>query len=1121
MNAQRCWRASIVLAAALAGHPTCEPDAAVAQPPRRGPRLFKDSRQALAAARAQGQSHISLVVAAVSGRTRSAAADARRLGGEIRYQDDEVGYLRVRLPLDAVTELTESAAVVAAAADWHIGQAPRLPSRTDTESTAHASAVQANGGSPQRARPARLPDSPLRNSYSPLPAIGAAALRAAHPTYDGRGVTIAVFDGNPDMLLPELQTAYSLDGRRIPKIAGVLNVTDPRDDAAHVPRWVDMAEEVHADASRIGWRGQTYTTPYSGRFRVGLFDERRFTRYSGNTARTLDIDFSGDRSDDDGRFAVLWDETSGDVWVDTNRNLTFLDERRLGDYRSRQVTGVFGKDDPSTAERETIGFTVQIEPQTRFISINPGIDEHATMILGAAVANREPSGRLAGIAPGARIVSVFYGSTMHGALEGLIRIFRDPAIDLIAFEQHTGMMTHSYLPSDGRHPFTVIVQRLAERYQKLMFVPGSNRPGVGLVAEDGNAPGIISVGAYQSRGSYSVNWGLELPGEDHLHYAGLSHGPSGSGALKPDLLAPTGLISTRVGFLPGEVRKGLYELPPGYTVAGGTSTAAPVAAGAAAVLLSATRQKGVPADGPRLKAALANSARFIPHLGAHEQGVGLIQIEPALALLGRAETAPLRITTRAPVRTALSAWLSSPHEGVGLYEREGWTAGQSGRRAVTFTRTTGPASPMAFTVKWIGNDGTFSSDASIVLPLGRSVALPVDVQVKTAGVHSAILVLEHPSIPGAAARVLCAIVAALPLHEGNGFSVSTKVSVPRASDRGVFVNVPPGAGALALSVASRSGPVRITLVSPYRQNLLPCVGPSAINLSAPPAPRCAIARPAPGVWEINLWDGDLTYGHAGAGVAQPRDITLTASVLGVDVDVSSDGGRDVAFRNRGAALEAAATTPSPLGSAYRTSRSIRPGAQHLYVVNVPEGARLLRAAVRSNDARDDLDIYLLACRTDESSPAERERQDRIGPGGDPASLCVPVAKDAANDARGEVDVAGPAPGKWVVVVDAYAVAGKAASYHYFDAFTDPGFGQLAAPDTPQRREAGGIWTTRSTARVMRSPDAPRELYGRLTVNAKDVVQALTDRHGQRSWAVPVGSLDLFLPGEMRSSGPSR
>src|SRR4029453_15636931 len=92
--------------------------------------------------------------------------------------------------------------------------------------------------------PPTISDYPLRNPYSPLADLNAKDLRTAHPTWDGRGTTIAVLDGNFDMLLPEFQTAYALDGKPVPKVADYLTSTDPRDDADLVPQWVSMQATV-------------------------------------------------------------------------------------------------------------------------------------------------------------------------------------------------------------------------------------------------------------------------------------------------------------------------------------------------------------------------------------------------------------------------------------------------------------------------------------------------------------------------------------------------------------------------------------------------------------------------------------------------------------------------------------------------------------------------------------------------------------------------------------------------------------------------------------------------------------------------------------------------------------
>ena len=139
----------------------------------------------------------------------------------------------------------------------------------------------------------------------------------------------------------------------------------------------------------------------------------------------------------------------------------------------------------------------------------------------------------------------------------------------------------------------LVAQRLTQKYDKLMFVPGNNAPAFGYIAEDGAAPGAMSIGGYQNRESYRMNLGVVPELEDNMHWGGLSHGPNGIGALKPDILAPSGQMGTDIGYvwrIPEQQKQGLYKLPAGYAVDGGTSTATPMAAGATSLVLSAAKQ---------------------------------------------------------------------------------------------------------------------------------------------------------------------------------------------------------------------------------------------------------------------------------------------------------------------------------------------------------------------------------------------------------------------------------------------------------------------------------------------------------------------------------------------------
>ncbi len=154
---------------------------------------------------------------------------------------------------------------------------------------------------------------------------------------------------------------------------------------------------------------------------------------------------------------------------------------------------------------------------------------------------------------------------------------------------------------------------------------------------------------YQSSQGLLTNYGVHVLRADNLLFAS-SFGPGVDGSLKPDLLAPSGALSTSVEFLPGGTLKGLYRLPPGYSVFSGTSCAAPMAAGAAALLVSAAKQKNVAHDAPSIYQALRASARFLDGVAAYRQGSGLIRVPEAwteLQSLAR-EGGPVRIRSILP-----------------------------------------------------------------------------------------------------------------------------------------------------------------------------------------------------------------------------------------------------------------------------------------------------------------------------------------------------------------------------------------------------------------------------------------------------------------------------------------
>ena len=187
----------IVITALGVGHAASRPSALArerqptAARTSRRPALFKDSRQAVAMARAQGRTHVVLLVAARQGATNDVARQAAQMGGDVRFRDDEVGYLRVRVPVDRATAFADFDRIEAAAVDVDDSYPIRLDeaethpaepsaSRESQDDSPHpAESPQAAARPQDEAWPPRLSDYPLRHPYSPLKDLGAADFSGA------------------------------------------------------------------------------------------------------------------------------------------------------------------------------------------------------------------------------------------------------------------------------------------------------------------------------------------------------------------------------------------------------------------------------------------------------------------------------------------------------------------------------------------------------------------------------------------------------------------------------------------------------------------------------------------------------------------------------------------------------------------------------------------------------------------------------------------------------------------------------------------------------------------------------------------------------------------------------
>jgi len=1066
----------------------------VDRPARR--ELFKDSRGHLALARARGDRDVSMVVAAEAGRSDAVAAEVARLGGSVRFRADDVAYLRVRVPIDRVEELVSFSGVHAADLDLPANGTPAYMAPSPDGKLAP----------PPDSWPPARPDLTLRPVFSPLKDLAADRWRAEHPTYDGRGVTIAVLDGNVDFLLPEFQVAKNLDGTDTRKVIDVVNGQDPIEDDA--PQWVSMQHAVTASGRRVAYAGETWTTPRDGAFRIGVFDACRFPDYVVAYFRTV-MNRPGSALDVGRPIGVLWDETTNDVWVDANQNFSFADEKPMRDFAERYDAGMIGTDDPDTPVRESIPFAVQTDRARKFVSVNVGMYGHSTAVSGAALGSRGRDGLFDGVAPGARLVSIFEGSAAHGVIESMIRAFRDPRVDVVLLEQNV-FIAMPYVISDGRFTATVICSRLIEKYGKPFFSPANNSFGLNTVEEHGLARYAFGVGAYESSENFLQIRAVHVAHEDNLHWVG-SFGPAGDGTLQPDILSPSEVLTTSPGSRAAEDGlKGVFDLPPGYGICGGTSCATPIAAGSVALLVSGAKQSSLPHDPGRLYRAVTTTGRRISNLQAYQQGNGLLQVGPAWKRLTElaAEKERIVVETSAPVRTLVSKWLSPPDKGHGIFEREGWRDGMKGDRTVVLTRTTGPRGAMTFRLAWTGNENReFSCAPEVTLPLGKPVEVKVSIAPTGKGVHSAILSVERDGSPGSVARMLHTIVVPEEFDAAEKWTVKRELGVDRPGMASLFFDIPPGVPAVRFELQAPKDTIPLVAYPPDGREDSVWIPAKSDSQSR------TFMNPMPGVWMVVLasrFDA-FTFDEKRPSILPPTSVTVTASLVGVDVTAKAmeSAPRDATVRvtNRYAAFTGGASS-TPLAASSESRESIGRKGQVVHTVDVPAGtSRLVFEVADVGDGSADLDLYLFDCTGKSCEP----RRARVGP------------------TTGEtLSIDKPGAGTWNLVVDCARSSAATVAYTYREHLFHPKYGSVAVAEGSAAHEPGASWETKAHVWAAEPVPAGRRLTAFVPVSGDAFVQARQEGPASfndfSSWkyggdSVALGEAAVDVPSPATGGGP--
>ncbi|MFJ4501319.1 S8 family serine peptidase [Streptomyces sp. NPDC088864] len=1021
--------------------------------------------EVLTKAKAKGEKNITMMVATAPGATEQVTEQLDAVKGSVLGRAyDKLGYVRATVPTSAAEATIKAASKLSAVHGIDLKQEIVLDDPTPAADRAAGSKARTKATG---SYPAPGKKTPAKNPYNPSFETGAVDFVRQHPKADGRGITIGVLDSGVDVAHPALQKTTT--GER--KIVDWVTATDPVSDGDGT--WLRMTDAVSGPV--FTYKGRTYNAP-KGSYRISVFAEA--ATKGGDMAGDLNRD--GDTTD---TWAVLYDPVTGTSRVDLNDNADFRDDTALKPYKEKHQVSYFGKDDPRTDVAERVPFVVENREDVvynaagdtaDYVSIGVIESEHGTHVAGITAANGLFGGEMDGAAPGAKIVSsracTWSGGCTNIALtEGMIDLVVNRGVDIVN-------MSIGGLPplNDGNNARAELYKRLVDIYGvQLVISAGNDGPGVNTIGDPGLADHVISVGASISKETWAANYGSGVTKKyDMMPFS--SRGPREDGGFAPTLTAPGAAINTTQTWLPGgPVKEAGYSLPAGYSMLQGTSMASPQAAGAAALLLSAAKQKHLELPPADLRTALTSTATKIKGVPAHAQGAGLIDIVDAWKLISRKGAPAHEYTVKAPVDTAIDFALKTPGFGTGLYDREGGLkAGQKKTYDVTVTRTTGPDRNVAHTLSWKYGDGTFKivGPKKVSLPLGKPVTVKVQAKPRTAGVHSAILQLDDRKTAGTDQQILTTVVVSKELAKPS-YAYTASGTVQRNSTTSYFVTVPEGARTLEVSLgALRSGSqTRFISIHPYGVQMEDSSTPFCYPNYENPANTCrpdarSYADPQPGVWEIEvearrtspLLDNPYRLNVALLGATfDPAVQTIAEAKIGTPAAV------DWTVTNNAGPLEARLKGGS-LGSADVERPSISTGGTYVKEVTIGAGVEKLDVAIGgTSDANADLDLYVY-------------------------KGSVEVGASTTAGSEESVSLLKPAAGTYTVLIDGYDVPAGTTEYDYRDVYYSASLGTISVDESKAvNLAAGESAEVGAEVRVAGAAPEGRQFFGEVSlVNAR-------------------------------------
>jgi subtilisin family serine protease len=466
----------------------------------------------------------------------------------------------------------------------------------------------------------------------PLKSTGVPDFLRVHPTYDGRGVLIAVLDGGIDAGIPGLALTSTGDRK----------ILDLRDFSGEGRVTLARVDRV-ADSALI-----------AGHWLRGL---RRIAGLNvggpiyGGVVRESDwgvvpeADVNGNGEADDTLPVVVCRASDG--WVllaDTDGDGSLANEHPVHDYLvSRDTFGWTSGGRPSPL---TVVANFGEEKGAPQLSLFFDGDAHGSHVTGIAAGHDLYGVRgFDGVAPGAQVIGLKIARTADGGISttGSMIAALKYALGFARARRLALVVNMSYgvgNEREGSARIDSLIDSVLAANPAVVFAisAGNDGPALSTLGFPGSATRPITVGATYPAAFLPA----PLPGRNEpLAY----FSSRGGEVAKPDLVAPGIAYSSVPIWSRGDEQKG------------GTSMATPHVSGLAALLVSGLVQQRRAVEGRMIKQALMVTAAPLPAQSALDEGTGLANVGRAWVWLAAGHQAPeVAVSAEGSGATAAMRW---------------------------------------------------------------------------------------------------------------------------------------------------------------------------------------------------------------------------------------------------------------------------------------------------------------------------------------------------------------------------------------------------------------------------------------------------------------------------------